>query len=221
MTTNGKSIGLLSFTFPVNSPLDMAMVKAKEHLAMVVAQRLGLTLTNLCIKEQLTKESTLDPLTGLFNRRHLATAFDRELRLASRGHRPVGVLMFDLDHFKDVNDKFGHAAADRILCEVAAVLRARLRADDVPARYGGDEAVVLLPDTTLDGACIVAEKLRLAVRALRVTYGGRALPPISISVGVGSYPASGADADAVLRAVDVALYKAKGAGRDRVAVASA
>lgn len=221
MTTDGKPIGILSVTFPLALPPDAAAMRAKAQLTTGVAQRIGLTLTNLRIKDQLTKESTLDPLTGLFNRRHLAAAFDRELRLASRGLRPVGVLMFDLDRFKEVNDEFGHAAADRVLCEVAGMLRARLRADDVPARYGGDETVVLLPDTTLEGARIVAEKLRVAVRELRVAYGGRTLPPVSISVGVGAYPASGGDADALLKAVDVALYRAKGEGRDRVAMARA
>jgi diguanylate cyclase (GGDEF)-like protein len=211
----------LSVSFSVGATADAEVLRRKEQLATVAAQRIGLTLTNLRIMKQLTADSTIDPLTGLFNRRHLATALAREVRLASRGHRSFGVLIVDLDHFKDVNDKFGHAAADRVLCEVAGVLRGRLRADDVPARYGGDEAVVILPDTTLDGACVVAEKLRVAIRELRITYGGRDLPPISVSVGVGAYPVSGGDANAVLRAVDVALYRAKGDGRNRVAVAEA
>jgi diguanylate cyclase (GGDEF)-like protein len=217
MVTNGRSHGVLSVSFSI-SKLNASAIWAKEQLATVLAQRVSLTLTNLRIRDQLKRESILDPLTGLFNRRYMTSAFDRELRLASRTGGPVGVIMFDVDGFKQVNDRFGHAAADKALCDLAAFLRSRLRAYDVPIRYGGDETVVLLPNTTLEGGHAVADKLIQGVRELEIRHRGH-LIPIRISVGVAAYPINGADAETVLRAADVALYRAKAEGRDRVAIA--
>jgi diguanylate cyclase (GGDEF)-like protein len=218
MVTNGTSHGILSLSFPVGQ-LDTSAVKAKEQLATVVAQRISLTLTNLRIREQLKRESILDPLTGLFNRRYMRVAFDRELRLASRSDRPVAVIMLDVDRFKQINDQFGHAAADKALVSLAGLLRSRLRAYDVPIRYGGDEIVILLPDTTPEGARAVAEKLRQNTRDLEIRHGATVLPPVTISVGVAAYTVNGTDADTVLKAADDALYRAKAEGRDRVVVA--
>ena len=124
----------------------------------------------------------------------------------------------DVDHFKRVNDQFGHAAADKVLCEMAALLRAHLRVSDVPTRYGGDEMVVLLPDTDLEGARMVTEKIRLGVKELRTLHAGNILPPMSISVGVAAYPGNGRDVESVLKSADTALYAAKARGRDCVAV---
>jgi len=220
MVANGTSQGVLSLAIPLRSSVDQATVTVKERLATVVAQRISLTLTNLRIRDKLKRESILDPLTGLFNRRHMASALERELRLAARSERHFGVLIIDVDHFKKINDQFGHAVADKILCEFAALLRARLRVSDVPTRYGGDEAVVLLPDTTLEGAQMVAEKIRLGVKNLRTLHAGSILPSVSISVGVAAYPGNGEDAESLMRAADKALYAAKAKGRDCVAVAN-
>lgn len=217
MVTNGRSHGVLSLSFPILE-MNASAVWAKEQLATVLAQRIGLTLTNLQIKEQLKRESILDPLTGLFNRRYMASTLDRKLRLASRTGRPLGVIILDVDHFKQVNDRFGHAAADRALCELAAMLRSRLRAYDVPIRYGGDEMVVLLPDTNVDGARATAEKLLQGVRDLEVRHHGDVIP-VSVSVGVAAYPVHGVEAEMVLRAADLALYRAKAEGRNRIVVA--
>jgi diguanylate cyclase (GGDEF)-like protein len=218
MMTNGSAHGVLSVSFPF-AGLHASAIWAREQLATVLAQRISLTLTNLRIRDQLKRESILDPLTGLFNRRYMASVFDRELRLASRTNRPIGVIMFDVDNFKRVNDRFGHAAADRVLCELAALLRSRLRVYDVPIRYGGDETVVLLPDTTLEGARAVADKVLQGVRDLEIRHRG-ALIPVSISVGVAGYPLNGGEADSILRAADMALFRAKAEGRDRVVTAS-
>ena len=219
MMSNGTSQGILSITLSLPCDPPASAVTDKEQLATVLAQRISLTLTNLRIRDQLRRESILDPLTGLFNRRHMTSALDRELRLASRSGRSVGILIFDLDHFKKVNDQCGHAAADKLLCDVAGLLRSRLRAYDVPTRYGGDEIVVILPDTTVEGTRMTAEKLRRSVADVRVQHGGRALPAVSISVGVAAYPDHGSDAAGLLRAADVALYAAKAQGRNCVVVA--
>jgi diguanylate cyclase (GGDEF)-like protein len=219
IATKGATLGVLSVAFRGGDRVAQADLKAKEQLVSVTAQRVCLTLANLCIKDQLLRDSIVDPLTGLFNRRHMNTAFDRELQLASRNARPVGVLMFDVDRFKSVNDQWGHAAGDIVLCEMAKVLRSRLRAYDVATRYGGDEIVVILPDTTIDGTRAVAEKIRLAVRELRIVHGTHVLPPTTISAGVAAYPLNGNTAAAVLDAADLALFRAKAEGRDRVALA--
>jgi diguanylate cyclase (GGDEF)-like protein len=219
MMTNGSASGVLSVSFGVVRSNASAAL-AKEQLATVLAQRISLTLTNLRIKEQLKRESILDPLTGLFNRRYMTTVLDRELRLASRTGRPIGLIIFDIDAFKQINDRFGHAAADRALCELAALLGARLRAYDVPIRFGGDEMVVLLPDTSLDDARLVANKLLHAVRELAIGHQGE-LISMTISAGVAAYPINGADPEELMRAADGALYRAKAEGRDRVVVAYA
>jgi diguanylate cyclase (GGDEF)-like protein len=217
MMTNGSSHGVLSVSFPCVR-LNASAVWAKEQLATVLAQRISLTLTNLRIRDQLKRESILDPLTGLFNRRYMTSVFDRELRLASRTGRPIGVIIFDVDGFKLVNDRYGHVAADKALCDLAVLLRSRLRVSDVPIRYGGDETVVLLPDTSLEGARAVADKLLQGVRDLKVHHRGLVIP-VSVSIGVAAYPLNGADPESVLRAADLALYRAKAEGRDRVVVA--
>jgi diguanylate cyclase (GGDEF)-like protein len=217
MMTNGSSHGILSVSFPV-ARLHAEAIGAKEQLVTVLAQRISLTLTNLRIRDQLKRESILDPITGLFNRRYMRTAFDRELRLASRTSRPIGVIIFDVDSFKEVNDRFGHAAADKVLCDLAALLRYRLRTSDVPIRYGGDEMVVLLPDTSLEGALAVADKLLHAVRELQVHYRGHIIR-VRVSAGVAAFPQHGPDSESVLRAADMALYGAKAEGRDRVVAA--
>jgi diguanylate cyclase (GGDEF)-like protein len=217
MVTNGSSHGILSVSFP-SVGLNASAIWAKEQLATVLAQRISLTLTNLRIRDQLKRESILDPLTGLFNRRYMTSVFDREVRLASRTGRPIGVIIFDVDGFKLVNDRYGHVAADKALCDLAVLLRSRLRVSDVPIRYGGDETVVLLPDTNLEGARAVAEKLLQGVRDLKVHHRGLIIP-VSISVGVAAYPLNGTEPESVLRAADLALYRAKAEGRDRVVVA--
>jgi diguanylate cyclase (GGDEF)-like protein len=217
MMTNGSSNGVLSVSFPFEVP-NAPGIWAKEQLATVLTQRVSLTLTNLRIKDQLKRESVLDPLTGLFNRRYMTGVLDREVRLASRSERVFGVIIFDLDGFKQVNDRFGHAAADKALCDVATLLRSRLRAYDVPIRYGGDEMVVVLPDTNLEGTLAVADKILHGVRDLEIRHQGQVIG-VTISAGVAAYPLDGSDPESILRAADRALYRAKAEGRDRVVVA--
>src|SRR5580698_2862428 len=206
MMTNGSSNGVLSVSFSFEVP-NAPGIWAKEQLATVLTQRVSLTLTNLRIKDQLKRESVLDPLTGLFNRRYMTGVLDREVRLASRSNRVFGVIIFDVDGFKQVNDRFGHAAADKALCDLAALLRSRLRAYDVP-----------LPDTNLEGTLAVADKILQGVRALEIHHQGQVIG-VTISAGVAAYPLDGPDPESILRAADRALYRAKAEGRDRVVVA--
>ncbi|MGO4331848.1 GGDEF domain-containing protein [Cupriavidus sp. 2TAF22] len=160
-----------------------------------------------------------DALTGLYNRRHLEDRLREAFRRWRRSGSPLCILIFDLDHFKQVNDKHGHPAGDAVLKAVAARVGACLREHDVLGRYGGEEFAVLLPDTAFADAIGVAERIRRAIRSEAVRHGGRAIP-ISASIGVAQAVDAGMasdGADQLVRLADEALYRAKAAGRDRVA----
>lgn len=161
-----------------------------------------------------------DPLTGLFNRRALEQALEHEVTRQKRGRRPFSLMMIDVDHFKNLNDTYGHAAGDVVLQGIARAIQQTLRASDIVARVGGEEFVVLLIDTELPHANTAADKVRLSVRAQNFR-GGETQPQgrVTVSVGVACWPRHGDTAEAVLAAADKALYVAKGAGRDRVQAA--
>lgn len=157
-----------------------------------------------------------DELTGAANRRALIQALDRDLARALRSGEPYALLMLDIDHFKAVNDTHGHRAGDRVLCHVATVLRARLRAQDLIGRYGGEEFMLLLPNTTLDGAVALAETLREVMEQSPCLHEGRSIA-VTVSIGVcGTQMESIQDWDRLIQAADQALYRAKAAGRNRV-----
>ena len=161
-----------------------------------------------------------DALTGLANRRRLRAAGDEEVRRARRFGHPIAALMLDLDHFKQVNDRHGHGAGDDVLREVARRIQATVREIDVPSRYGGEEFAVLLPETGLETAREAAERIRLAVMDAPIDTRKGPLS-VTLSAGVAALAAGNGDLTALLEAADKALYQAKAAGRNRVAVASA
>jgi diguanylate cyclase (GGDEF)-like protein len=173
----------------------------------------------LKLQEALRQQSTRDGLTGLFNRRYLEESLEREIHSAARADQPVGVIMFDLDHFKRFNDDFGHEAGDCVLRELAAFLAKTVRAGDIPCRFGGEEFVLILPGATLEGAQTRAERLRTEVKKLSVVYQGKSLGTITISVGVSGAPFHGSSVKELIAAADGALYTAKKNGRDRVVLA--
>ena len=167
------------------------------------------------------EQSVRDHLTGLFNRRYLEETLERELRRAQRDGSEVGVIMLDIDRFKELNDAYGHACGDVVLREVGALLRAGLRYADIACRYGGDELTLILPGAGREAVVARAEALRRDVSGLRLSCGADPLPPVTVSAGVGVFPHDGGSGSDVLAAGDKALYRAKRAGRDRVCVASA
>lgn len=157
-----------------------------------------------------------DELTGAANRRALTQALDRDVARAVRAGESYALMMLDIDHFKAVNDTHGHHAGDRVLCHVAAVLRARLRAQDLVGRYGGEEFMLLLPNTTLDGAAALAETLREVMAQTPCLHEGRAIA-VTVSIGVCGARLENANGwDRLIQAADQALYRAKAAGRNRV-----
>jgi len=190
-------------------------------LALTVAEQASLAVANLLLRDLLRNQSVRDPLTGLFNRRYLEESFDRDLERASRSQRPIGVIMLDLDHFKRVNDTFGHVAGDTVLRKVSEILLQSVRGGDIAARIGGEEFILVLPDASLEVTQGRAEQIRKAVAGCKPTHEGRSIGDITVSSGVAVVPTHGATRQGILQAADAALYLAKNSGRDRVVVAAA
>jgi diguanylate cyclase (GGDEF)-like protein len=162
-----------------------------------------------------------DMLTGLANRRAIADQLASTVARAQRQGQYLSVLMLDIDHFKRVNDSYGHQAGDVVLRSVAQALQSRLRAQDQIGRFGGEEFLAILPDTSLDGALVLAEALRAAVEATPTQWGAHSIAT-TISIGVRGGAITGGDtADGLVAAADAALYRAKQGGRNRVEVGSA
>jgi diguanylate cyclase (GGDEF)-like protein len=178
-----------------------------------------LLLYNEILQRELHLLARLDPLTGVNNRLALTEAAGRLMRGAARRGKPVGVLLLDADHFKGVNDRFGHAVGDKALRELVSNIRAKLRANDVIGRIGGEEFVVLVPDTTLQDALALAERIRATVECTPLLVDGQTLQ-LTTSIGATVAALDEGDFAAVLRRADAALYAAKRAGRNQVVVSS-
>jgi diguanylate cyclase (GGDEF)-like protein len=197
------------------------------------AGQAAVAVDNVRAHEEAQRLSLTDPLTGLWNYRYLQESVRREVERASRFHRMLTVLALDLDRFKEVNDTYGHAAGDAVLAEFARRVRLALREVDLAFRQGGEEFVVLLPETDRTGGEVVAERLGAIIRTEPVAVrpvdplpgrvgplGGTLRIPITVSIGVAVYPDHAATAPHVLEAADDALYAAKAAGRDTYRVAA-
>jgi len=179
------------------------------YAAMVIAREQRRT------RDAAIRLSTIDPLTNLFNRGFFFAALEREIARSARSGRGFCLLMMDLDELKGINDRLGHFYGDRVLRAVAAVIADGVRRIDTAARYGGDEFVVLLPETDPTGAFVLAEKMRLGVHEVAMELPPTDVRP-SISVGVVSYPDDGSTADELMISADGAMYASKRAGKDRV-----
>jgi diguanylate cyclase (GGDEF)-like protein/PAS domain S-box-containing protein len=214
MTAQGETLGLLYL-----EASEDKIVETWSPLATVFAERVALALANLRLRETLRMQAIRDPLTGLFNRRYMEETLERELRRAIRHKRPVGVIMIDADHFRTINNSVGHSAGDAMMQALGQFFQNQIRAEDIPCRYGGDEFVLILPDSSLDDTYRRAEELRQGVKLLHVQHAGRLLSMITISLGVACSPDNGISAEEVLLAADRAMFFAKEEGRDKVEVA--
>jgi diguanylate cyclase (GGDEF)-like protein/PAS domain S-box-containing protein len=170
------------------------------------------------LQAELKEQVIRDPLTGLFNRRYLEATVGRELAKASREGFPIGIVMIDIDHFKQVNDVHGHKVGDLILQTLGNLLLSRIRTGDIACRYGGDEFLLILPQASRVVTAARAEQWRADFEALRTVYGEKALQT-TISLGVAVYPMDGITTEAVIHAADQAMYRAKTLGRNRVVLA--
>lgn len=216
----GESLGVLYIQISAD-PGDTVALQRTQRFAVTVAGQMSLAFANLMLRETLKYQSVRDPLTGLFNRRHMEEFLARELLRANRNHKPLAVFMIDLDHFKRFNDSFGHEAGDILLREVGAMFSSQIRGGDIACRYGGEEFLIILMDANLDAARQRAETLRGQVRGLQVHHRGQILRQVTISIGVAGYPDNGTSAQEMINAADKALYRAKTTGRDRIVVADA
>ena len=199
---------------------DRQYIDARQRVAVSAAEHIGLSLQNLRLRESLREMSIRDPLTGLYNRRHMDAAFDREISKAKRKECPISVILLDIDHFKKVNDEYGHEAGDAVLKGLGALLTRSVRESDIACRYGGEEFLLILPEADMNVAYKRAEGIRLAFGKMQVQAGGRILQNFKISAGISAFPYCGENAETVIACADAALYKAKEGGRDRVYVAA-
>ena len=187
------------------------------ELLEYLAGQAVISIENVDLHEMVQTQAITDELTGLANLREMHGALDREFERLRRFETPLGFVLLDLDNFKQVNDSFGHPQGDEVLVEVANVLRELTRDIDEPARHGGEEFAVVLPQTDVDGAALLAERMREAIEQLRVPRvgGGEALR-MTASFGVAAVPTSAADKDGLIAAADAAMYRAKHTGKNRV-----
>jgi diguanylate cyclase (GGDEF)-like protein len=164
----------------------------------------------------LERRSTLDPLTQVLNRRGFADIYAKEHALMLRESTAMTMLSIDLDYFKKINDRYGHAAGDRVLIDVAEVIGKALRVSDHVARFGGEEFIVLLPNTGLDRARHIAQRIQTALREPH----GQGLPACTVSIGIACQASADENLDGILMRADKALYSAKELGRDRIEIAA-
>ena len=215
-------LGLMWIAFAEHEPsgggTDVRM-NGKQQLAVALSEQIALALSNIRLRENLRQQTIRDPLTGLYNRRFLEESLNREMARCKRNGTGFGVLMMDLDHFKRFNDTFGHDAGDSVLRSVARALQENTREADIACRFGGEELIVVLPDTDRNGAAARAARILAVVRDLHVTHNGKTLGSITMSIGLAMYPQNGETVKAIVQSADQALYAAKGAGRNRVVVA--
>ncbi|STX51846.1 sensor histidine kinase [Legionella busanensis] len=180
------------------------------------AELAALALANVRLRENLRYQSIRDPLTGLYNRRYLEDFLFKHVHQAERAKTTFSVLMLDLDHFKKINDSYGHDAGDAVLKELGRILQGIIRIGDIAARYGGEEFVVAFYDIDHKTTLTRAESIRQAVLRLQVRYGAQQVGPITVSIGVAMYPGDGRTPTELVEAADKALYTAKHNGRNQI-----
>jgi len=165
--------------------------------------------------EEIYRMTIVDGLTQAHNKRYLFDALEREVVRARRHGRDLGLLMFDIDHFKQVNDEYGHLAGDAVLKDLVRVVKERIRRDEVLARYGGEEFAIILPETKLEGALALAESIRARIAEARFSFQGQVIP-ISVSIGIAIFDERDRNAADLIQRADERLYQAKRGGRNRV-----
>ncbi|MBI5843835.1 MAG: cache domain-containing protein [Deltaproteobacteria bacterium] len=220
----GEVLGIFHVLFPTPDQelapgQKIRMAQSRLSLATAVADHLSLSLINLRLRERLQDLSVRDPLTGLFNRRYMEESLLRELSDAARTGNPVGVVMMDVDHFKNYNDSFGHEAGDRLLKALGDILVQGVRGGDVACRYGGEEFLLILPGATLDATRERADALRVTAFEQLAKASPDPSKSVTISAGVAVYPEHGEEPQELINAADSAMYRAKSLGRNRVEAA--
>jgi diguanylate cyclase (GGDEF)-like protein len=220
MVGRGETLGILNLGFVGAEVVSPSLDHSQQQLGVAVAAQIAVSLASLRLREELRNQSIRDSLTGLFNRRFMQEALDKEMIRARRKGCPVSVLFLDVDHFKRFNDTFGHDAGDYVLQSIAELLNRFFREGDVTCRWGGEEFAVILPESLSVDAAARANSLRAEVKKLGLQHRGTGLAVITFSIGVATFPEHASDSEQLLRIADQCLYQSKSAGRDCVTVAS-
>ena len=232
VTTATAGVCAIAVYHTVNGVGPFGMPSLNESLLVLLAFISTVVVTSLVLSAAITdrrkataaledalaalrEEALTDPLTGLYNRRYLWEFLRREWVRAQRRGQPLSVVMLDLDHFKRINDTFGHRAGDHALVAVAGLLRNQIRSSDIVCRYGGEEFALVLPEASSDSVRQRAEDIRSAIKQLELSHDGVALGRLTASLGIALFPLHADGPDALIAAADAALYEAKSAGRDR------
>ena len=214
LIVGGAALGVLGVR-----PDQGVLAADKRRIVEAAAALLAVSIKNAQLFREVKENSVRDALTGCFTRGHALDVVDAELRRARRSQTPVSMIMFDLDHFKDVNDRHGHLCGDAVLSAVGKRMKEVLRGSDLKCRYGGEEFLVLLPETPLHGARRVAETLRREIAERPVPWSGEALT-ITASFGLAQTLPGEVNVQAVIARADQALYRAKDDGRNCVRIAA-
>jgi len=209
----GNTLGLLH----LRGNKEMAM-EVDQAFVNVIREQIRMALYNIYLQNQLHGMSIRDALTGLYNRRIMEESIHREIHRANRNDLDLSVVMLDIDHFKKVNDTLGHSAGDRVLIEVSTLLTKSSRSQDVLCRYGGEEFLLVCPDTDIIAIRKLADKLLLSIRDLNIIHEGKTIK-VTSSAGIASFRTHGGNAEKLIELADKALYQAKESGRNRVCMA--
>jgi diguanylate cyclase len=218
-------VGLTIFLLMVTNMTYHRNLKLRDTREQLLKSEHALNAANRALQQQLgeihilqarlSEQANRDPLTGLYNRRYLDSTLERELARCKREGQPLSLVLIDLDHFKQINDTYGHQAGDEVLKQLADMLNAQARAADVACRYGGEEFLLLLPDMPQDIALERVEQWRATFAAMTIAFGEFRMQA-TLSIGIATYPGHGTSPTELIRRADRALYQAKTAGRNRV-----
>jgi diguanylate cyclase (GGDEF)-like protein len=208
LAAGGHLVGVMGIS-------EGAFAEGRRRTVAMSATLLAIGIRNAQLFNEVRDNSLRDGLTGCFNRTHAIDVIDTELRRARRSQAPVSLIMFDIDHFKDINDRYGHQCGDAVLAAIGSRMRELLRASDLKCRYGGEEFLVLLPETALEGAKRVADTLRRELADRPVPWKDETIA-ITASFGVTTALSSEVDGQGLIARADAALYRAKDQGRNCV-----
>ena len=213
LVAQGETLGVLHLNYKDQSALEESASKAES-----MAEQIGLALANMRLREDLRQQAIRDPLTGLYNRRHMMEFLEQKIYRSENQHDELSIMMIDLDHFKRFNDTFGHDAGDYVLKQVAMELKQATRETDLVCRYGGEELCIVCPDTDLSEAAEIGQRLVVRIAGQGMQFNGQSLGNVTISMGVASRNNPEVGLDMLIKEADNALYIAKEQGRNRVVI---
>ncbi len=219
IATSHKQLGTLYLQFSITATSQEEQrtdIDPLIELGRTVAEHIALALSNVRMQEKLQEMAIRDHLTGLYNRRYMQENLEREIHRAAREKKPIGLILIDIDHFKSINDEYGHSAGDHVLKTMAELLSSNVRKGDICCRYGGEEFLFILPNSSYGDTFSLAESLRTQVKELDITYDNHHIGNLTISLGVAAYPEQANTYGALIKAADAAMYRAKDQGRDHV-----